>query len=42
MRTAVLLAGKGHERDVHLPDGVYDCHDPTVAREVLHAMGYAS
>jgi UDP-N-acetylmuramoyl-L-alanyl-D-glutamate--2,6-diaminopimelate ligase len=38
----ILLAGKGHERDVHLPDGAYDCHDPTVAHEVLAGMGYKS
>ena len=36
----VLLAGKGHERDVHLPDSVYPCHDPTVAVEVLRDLGY--
>jgi UDP-N-acetylmuramoyl-L-alanyl-D-glutamate--2,6-diaminopimelate ligase len=32
---AVLLAGKGHERTVHLGEAEYECHDPTVAREVL-------
>jgi UDP-N-acetylmuramoyl-L-alanyl-D-glutamate--2,6-diaminopimelate ligase len=37
---AVLLAGKGHEREVHLPDSVYPCHDPTVAHEVLRDLGY--
>jgi UDP-N-acetylmuramoyl-L-alanyl-D-glutamate--2,6-diaminopimelate ligase len=37
---AVILAGKGHEREVHLPDSVYPCHDPTVAREVLRDLGY--
>jgi len=37
---AVLLAGKGHEREVHLPDAVYPCHDPTVALEVLRDLGY--
>jgi UDP-N-acetylmuramoyl-L-alanyl-D-glutamate--2,6-diaminopimelate ligase len=37
---AVLLAGKGHEREVHLPDSTYPCHDPTVARRVLHDLGY--
>jgi len=37
---AVLLAGKGHEREVHLPDSVYPCHDPEVARAVLHDLGY--
>jgi len=40
-RDAVLLAGKGHEREVHLPDSVYPCHDPTVARQVLRDLGYA-
>ncbi len=38
---AVLLAGKGHEREVHLPDATYPCHDPSVAREVLRDLGYA-
>lgn len=37
---AVLLAGKGHEREVHLPDSVYPCHDPDVARRVLRDLGY--
>ncbi|TMG01451.1 MAG: UDP-N-acetylmuramoyl-L-alanyl-D-glutamate--2,6-diaminopimelate ligase [Chloroflexi bacterium] len=37
---AVLLAGKGHEREVHLPDAVYPCHDPSVARAVLRGLGY--
>ncbi len=37
---AVLLAGKGHEREVHLPESVYACHDPSVAREVLRELGY--
>jgi UDP-N-acetylmuramoyl-L-alanyl-D-glutamate--2,6-diaminopimelate ligase len=37
---AVLLAGKGHEREVHLPDSSYPCHDPTVARQVLRDLGY--
>jgi len=37
---AVLLAGKGHEREVHLPDSVYPCHDPAVARDVLRDLGY--
>jgi UDP-N-acetylmuramoyl-L-alanyl-D-glutamate--2,6-diaminopimelate ligase len=36
---AVLLAGKGHERTVHVGETEYDCHDPTVAREVLRALG---
>lgn len=34
----VLLAGKGHERQVHLPDGAYDCHDPDVARRTLREL----
>ena len=38
---AVLLAGKGHEREVHLPDATYPCHDPSMAREVLRDLGYA-
>jgi UDP-N-acetylmuramyl tripeptide synthase len=32
---AVLLAGKGHEPDVHLAGGVYACDDREVARRVL-------
>lgn len=32
---AVLLAGKGHEPDVHLADGAYACDDREVARRVL-------
>jgi UDP-N-acetylmuramoyl-L-alanyl-D-glutamate--2,6-diaminopimelate ligase len=35
---AVLLAGKGHERSVYLGDDVYECHDPTAAREVLRSI----
>lgn len=31
----VLLAGKGHERVQHLPDGDVDFHDATVAAELL-------
>jgi UDP-N-acetylmuramoyl-L-alanyl-D-glutamate--2,6-diaminopimelate ligase len=31
----VLLAGKGHERQVHLADASYDCDDREVARRVL-------
>jgi UDP-N-acetylmuramoyl-L-alanyl-D-glutamate--2,6-diaminopimelate ligase len=38
---AVFLAGKGHEREVHLPGSVYPCHDPEVARNVLRDLGYA-
>lgn len=35
---AVLLAGKGHERDVHLADSVYDCDDRDVARRCLREI----
>ena len=38
---AVLLAGKGHEREVHLPNSVYPCHDPSVARHALKELGYS-
>jgi len=34
----VLLAGKGHETQVHLPDGVYDCDDRAVARATLFEL----
>ena len=34
----VLLAGKGHEREVHLPGGSYECDDRGVARRVLHEL----
>lgn len=37
---AVLLAGKGHEREVHLKGGVYECDDREVARRLLREMGY--
>jgi UDP-N-acetylmuramoyl-L-alanyl-D-glutamate--2,6-diaminopimelate ligase len=37
----VLLAGKGHEREVHLGDEVYACYDPDEARKVLRELGYA-
>jgi UDP-N-acetylmuramoyl-L-alanyl-D-glutamate--2,6-diaminopimelate ligase len=37
---AVLLAGKGHEREVHLKDAVYECDDREVARRLLREMGY--
>jgi UDP-N-acetylmuramoyl-L-alanyl-D-glutamate--2,6-diaminopimelate ligase len=37
---AVLLAGKGHEREAHLADSTYPCHDPEVARHVLRDLGY--
>lgn len=35
----VLLAGKGHERVQHLPDGDVDFHDATVATELLLDRG---
>lgn len=35
----VLLAGKGHERVQHLPDGDVDFHDATVAAELLRDRG---
>lgn len=38
---AVLLAGKGHEREVHLRDSDYDCDDREVSRRVLRDLGYA-
>ncbi|MDP2675410.1 MAG: UDP-N-acetylmuramoyl-L-alanyl-D-glutamate--2,6-diaminopimelate ligase, partial [Dehalococcoidia bacterium] len=34
----VLLAGKGHEREVHLPGGSYECDDREVARRVLREL----
>ena len=37
---AVLLAGKGHEREVHLADSTYPCYDPEVVRQVLRDLGY--
>jgi UDP-N-acetylmuramoyl-L-alanyl-D-glutamate--2,6-diaminopimelate ligase len=37
---AILLAGKGHEREVHLSDSTYPCYDPEVARQVLRDLGY--
>jgi UDP-N-acetylmuramyl tripeptide synthase len=37
---AILLAGKGHEREVHLADSMYPCYDPEVARQVLRDLGY--
>ena len=33
----VVIAGKGHERVQHLPDGDIDFHDATVAAELLSA-----
>ena len=35
---AVLLAGKGHERTVHIGDTEYECHDPTVVRAALRSL----
>ena len=37
---AVLLAGKGHEREVHLKDTQYPCDDREVSRRVLRDLGY--
>lgn len=37
---AVLLAGKGHEPDVHLGDVTYPCDDREVARAVLRDLGH--
>ena len=34
----VLLAGKGHEREVHLADSVYECDDREVAARCLRDM----
>ncbi|MDO8615712.1 MAG: UDP-N-acetylmuramoyl-L-alanyl-D-glutamate--2,6-diaminopimelate ligase [Dehalococcoidia bacterium] len=34
----VLLAGKGHEIEVHLADGPYPCDDAEVARRVLRDL----
>ncbi|MEX0800124.1 MAG: UDP-N-acetylmuramoyl-L-alanyl-D-glutamate--2,6-diaminopimelate ligase [Dehalococcoidia bacterium] len=34
----VLLAGKGHEREVHLAGGSYECDDRDVARRVLREL----
>ena len=36
----VLLTGKGHEREVHIGEGGYECHDREVSRRVLRDMGY--
>ncbi len=38
---AVLLAGKGHEREVHLGAEAYPCDDREEARKVLKELGYA-
>jgi UDP-N-acetylmuramoyl-L-alanyl-D-glutamate--2,6-diaminopimelate ligase len=37
---AVLLAGKGHEREVHLGAEAYPCDDREQSRRVLGEMGY--
>jgi UDP-N-acetylmuramoyl-L-alanyl-D-glutamate--2,6-diaminopimelate ligase len=37
---SVLLAGKGHEREVHLGDTEYPCDDRDVSCAVLRKMGY--
>ena len=37
---AVLLAGKGHEREVHLGGTKYPCDDREVSRAVLRELGY--
>jgi UDP-N-acetylmuramyl tripeptide synthase len=39
---AVLLAGKGHEKVVHLRDGSYECDDSEVASRALAEMGYST
>jgi UDP-N-acetylmuramoyl-L-alanyl-D-glutamate--2,6-diaminopimelate ligase len=38
----VLLAGKGHEREVHVGATAYACNDREQARWVLGEMGYSS
>jgi UDP-N-acetylmuramoyl-L-alanyl-D-glutamate--2,6-diaminopimelate ligase len=38
----VLLAGKGHEREVHLGDTEYACDDRGVSLAVLQEMGYGA
>ena len=37
---AVLLAGKGHEREVHLGPEAYECDDRVEARKALRELGY--
>jgi UDP-N-acetylmuramoyl-L-alanyl-D-glutamate--2,6-diaminopimelate ligase len=37
---AVVLAGKGHEREVHLGDTEYPCDDREVSRAALRELGY--
>jgi UDP-N-acetylmuramoyl-L-alanyl-D-glutamate--2,6-diaminopimelate ligase len=39
---AVLLAGKGHEREVHIGEVVYPCDDREIAGTVLRDIGYRS
>ena len=34
----VLLAGKGHEREVHLRDSVYECDDRVEARRAIKSL----
>jgi len=34
----VLLAGKGHEREVVLAGGSYECHDREVAARALREL----
>jgi UDP-N-acetylmuramoyl-L-alanyl-D-glutamate--2,6-diaminopimelate ligase len=36
----VLLAGKGHEREVHIGEGGYECDDREISRRILQDMGY--
>jgi UDP-N-acetylmuramoyl-L-alanyl-D-glutamate--2,6-diaminopimelate ligase len=35
----VVVAGKGHERVQHLPEGDIPFHDATVVRELLAEIG---
>jgi UDP-N-acetylmuramoyl-L-alanyl-D-glutamate--2,6-diaminopimelate ligase len=39
---SVLLAGKGHEREVHLGGTEYPCDDREVSLAVLRDMGYGA
>jgi UDP-N-acetylmuramoyl-L-alanyl-D-glutamate--2,6-diaminopimelate ligase len=39
---AVLLAGKGHETDVHVGAQTYECDDRAEARKALREMGYGA